>query len=276
MSNTQTRTVFFISDSTGISAQTLGHTLLAQFEHINFRQITYSFIDSVEKAQQCLPKIIEAKNRDSHRPVIFSTLLDEDIQKVFHDVDALFIEFIDPFIDELEREFDQEPTHRVGKLRGAVDQKRYNDRIEAINFSLDHDDGVTDRNLDKADVILIGVSRSGKTPTSLYLALQFGIRAANYPLIPEDFDRNALPASLASYKNKLIGLTIAPERLHQIREERRPGSKYASLENCKQELAAAEKMMKREGIKVLNSSTRSIEELAASIIGEFGLEKTSF
>lgn len=275
-SNQQPRTVFFISDSTGISAQTLGHTLLTQFENVHFRHITYSFIDSVEKATECLPRIEEAKVRDGVRPIIFSTLLDEDVRRIFRDTDSLYIEFIDPFIDRLQAEFGKEPTQHVGRSRAVTDEKKYHDRMDAINFALDHDDGITDRDLHTAEAILVGVSRSGKTPTSLYLALQFGIRAANYPLIPEDFDRNCLPKTLESFRNKLIGLTIDPVRLHQIRNERRPNSNYASLENCKKEIMAAEKLLKRERIKVLNSSTRSIEELAACIIQELDLERHSF
>lgn len=276
MPNANSRTVFFISDSTGISAQTLGHTLLTQFDNLHFRPITYSFIDSVEKARQCLPRIEEAKIRDGHRPIIFSTLLNDDVQRIFQEADALYIEFIDPFIDRLELELGKDATHRIGRSRAVTDEKRYHDRMDAINFSLDHDDGITDRGLHTAEVILVGVSRSGKTPTSLYLALQFGIRAANYPLIPEDFERNCLPKALLPHRKKIIGLTIDPIRLHHIRNERRPNSVYASIENCQKELMAAEKLLKRENVKILNSSTRSIEELAACIIQELNLERHSF
>ncbi|MFM7532121.1 MAG: kinase/pyrophosphorylase, partial [Rubrivivax sp.] len=142
----------------------------------------------------------------------------------------------------------------------------YHERIEAINFSLAHDDGQSARNLESADVILVGVSRSGKTPTSLYLAMQHGIKAANYPLIPEDFDRGRLPGSLAPHRAKCFGLTIDPERLSQIRHERRPGSRYAALENCRFEVAAAESMMRREGIGWLSSTHKSIEEIATTIL----------
>ena len=157
-------------------------------------------------------------------------------------------------------------THRVGRGEDVSKSKDYIDRIEAINFSLAHDDGQSSKNLNEADVILVGVSRSGKTPTSLYLAMQHGIKAANYPLIPEDFERGELPATLRPYKRKCFGLTITPERLHQIRQERRPDSKYASIENCSYEVAQAESMMKREGIAWLSSTHKSIEEIATTIL----------
>ena len=161
---------------------------------------------------------------------------------------------------------------RVGQVDGSVpDEERYNRRIEAINYSLAHDDGQMNKGLNEADVILVGVSRSGKTPTSLFLAMQFGIKAANYPLIPEDFDRGELPEVLHDKRDKLFGLSISPERLSQIRNERRPGSRYASLENCRQEIEAAENMMRREGIKWLNSTSRSIEEISATIMAELNL-----
>jgi regulator of PEP synthase PpsR (kinase-PPPase family) len=159
----------------------------------------------------------------------------------------------------------------MGRSHVIADQERYNRRIEAINYTLAHDDGQMNKGLNEADVILVGVSRSGKTPTSLYLAMQFGIKAANYPLIPEDFDRGELPEVLQTMRHKLFGLSIAPERLSQIRNERRPGSRYASISNCTQEIAAAENMMRREGIKWLSSTTRSIEEISATILAELKL-----
>ena len=154
-----------------------------------------------------------------------------------------------------------------------MDKPEYQQRIEAVNFSMAHDDGGSHRELSEADVILVGVSRSGKTPTSLYLALQFGVKAANYPLIPEDFERDQMPEALKVYKQKLFGLTIAPERLQEIRRERRPGSQYAELANCRYEIAKAEALMKREGIRWINSTAKSIEEIATTILRELKLER---
>jgi regulator of PEP synthase PpsR (kinase-PPPase family) len=170
------------------------------------------------------------------------------------------------FVEPLEQEFGMKSNHRVGRFSDAAKSQEYQDRIEAINFSLAHDDGQSARNLESADVILVGVSRSGKTPTSLYLAMQHGVKAANYPLIPEDFERGQMPSSLLPYKHKCFGLTIDPERLAQIRYERRPDSRYASLENCRYEVAQAERMMRREGISWLSSTHKSIEEIATTIL----------
>jgi regulator of PEP synthase PpsR (kinase-PPPase family) len=154
-----------------------------------------------------------------------------------------------------------------------MDKKEYQQRIEAINFAMAHDDGASHRELSQADVILIGVSRSGKTPTSLYLAMQFGVKAANYPLIPEDFDRAKLPEALEPIKGHLYGLTIAPERLHEIRRERRPGSKYAELDNCRLEIREAEALMRREGVRCINSTSKSIEEIATTILRELKIQR---
>ena len=170
------------------------------------------------------------------------------------------------FVNPLENELGIKSNHRIGRFSDASKSQQYHDRIEAINFSLAHDDGQSNRDLEGADVILVGVSRSGKTPTSLYLAMQYGLKAANYPLIPEDFDRRQLPPALVPYKHKIFGLTIQAERLSEIRNERRPGSKYASLQNCKMEVSEAEAMMRRSGIRWLSTTTKSIEEISTTIL----------
>jgi [pyruvate, water dikinase]-phosphate phosphotransferase / [pyruvate, water dikinase] kinase len=210
---------------------------------------------------------------DGVRPIVFTTLVNPEIGKVLRGADALHIDFFETFIGPLEAEIEAKSTHAVGRTHSAVDGGEYNHRIDAINFALAHDDGLSAKELDDADVILVGVSRSGKTPTSLYLALQFGIKAANYPLIPEDFERRSLPKVLPAYRKKLFGLTIDPVRLQQIRSERRPNSTYASPANCRYELQEAETLMRREGLRVLNSTTKSIEEIATQIMQEMGLER---
>ncbi len=179
---------------------------------------------------------------------------------------GVVLDLFNTFIEPLEAEFGIKSNHRVGRFDDVSKSQEYTDRIEAINFSLAHDDGQSSKNLAEADVILVGVSRSGKTPTSLYLAMQHGIKAANYPLIPEDFERGQVPASLAPYKAKCFGLTIDPLRLHQIRNERRPASTYSALENCRYEVREAEAMMRREGIGWLSSTHKSIEEIATTIL----------
>ena len=265
------RTVFFVSDGTGITAQMLGHSLLTQFEGVEFNQVTMPFVDSAEKAEECLARI--AGEQQYGQPIVFSTLVNNDVRAVLRRANALFIDFFESFIDPLEAGLGVKSSHTIGRSHSAMDKKEYQQRIEAINFAMAHDDGASHRELSLADVILIGVSRSGKTPTSLYLAMQFGVKAANYPLIPEDLDRMKLPEALRAEKSRLYGLTIAPERLHEIRKERRPGSKYADQDNCRFEVEEAEALMRREGIRSINSTTKSIEEIATTILRELRIHR---
>jgi regulator of PEP synthase PpsR (kinase-PPPase family) len=261
------RTVFFVSDGTGITAETFGNSILAQFP-ARHRHVRRPFIDTVEKARHVVGEINENAEREGKRPVVFITLVSDEVRALVtgDNCKGLVLDMFRTFVEPLELEFGVKSNHRVGRFSDASESQEYHDRIEAINFSLAHDDGQSSRNLDVADVILLGVSRSGKTPTSLYLAMQHGIKAANYPLIPEDFDRGRMPTPLAPYKRKCFGLTIDPERLAQIRNERRPGSKYAALQNCRYEVSEAESMMRREGISWLSSTHKSIEEIATTIL----------
>jgi regulator of PEP synthase PpsR (kinase-PPPase family) len=270
---TQRRTVFFLSDGTGITAQMLGHSLLTQFEGVEFDLVTLPFVDSAEKAQEVLARIQAEADACKGQPVVFSTLVNPDVRAVVRKGNALFLDFFETFIDPLEAGLGVKSSHTIGRSHSTMDKKEYQQRMEAINFSMAHDDGSSHRELSQADVILIGVSRSGKTPTSLYLAMQFGVKAANYPLIPEDFDRRRLPEALHGNKARLYGLTIAPERLHEIRRERRPDSRYADLENCRFETAEAEALMRREGIRCINSTSKSIEEIATTILRELRIQR---
>lgn len=261
------RTVFYVSDSTGITAETFGNSILAQFPG-QPRHVRRPFIDDVDKARAVVAEANAIAQREGKRPIIFITIIDDEVRSVFTDDHCLglVLDMFRTFVEPLEEEFGVKSNHRVGRFNNVSESQEYNDRIEAINFSLAHDDGQSSRNLDIADVILVGVSRSGKTPTSLFLAMQHGVRAANYPLIPEDFERRRLPSLLVPHKKKCFGLTIDPARLAQIRNERRPASKYASLENCRYEVNEAEAMMRREGIAWLSSTHKSIEEIAATIL----------
>ena len=261
------RTVFFVSDGTGITAETFGNSILAQFS-TRARHVRRPFVDSVEKAAQVVEEINEVARHEGRRPIVFITLVRDEVLDIVAGpgCNGLVLDMFKSFVEPLEVEFGLKSNHRIGRFSDASQSQEYNDRIEAINFSLAHDDGQSARNLQTADVILVGVSRSGKTPTSLYLAMQHGIKAANYPLIPEDFDRACLPATLAPYKAKCFGLTIDPERLSQIRHERRPGSRYASLDNCRFEVREAEELMRRSGISWLSSTHKSIEEIATTIL----------
>ena len=261
------RTVFFVSDGTGITAETFGNSILAQFPS-KPRHVRRPFIDTPEKARVVVSEINEVTVREGKRAIVFITLVNDDVRNIVTapDCHGRVLDMFRTFVEPLEEEFGVKSNHRVGRFTDTSHSQEYHDRIEAINFSLAHDDGQSARNLDVADVILVGVSRSGKTPTSLYLAMQHGIKAANYPLIPEDFERGQLPATLAPYKRKCFGLTIAPDRLAQIRNERRPGSRYAAPENCRYEVNEAESMMRREGIAWLSSTHKSIEEIATTIL----------
>ena len=277
MSSTQAqRTVFFVSDGTGITAETFGNAILAQFE-MPLHHVRLPFVDTVEKAHEAVRQINHAAQTDPQRPVIFTTLANDDVLNVIvKTAQGKLMDMFETFVHPLEQELGIRSNHRIGRFSDVSKSKAYHDRIEAINFSLLHDDGQTNTDLDQSDVILVGVSRSGKTPTSLYLAMQYGLKVSNYPLIPEDFDRFQLPTALVPHKSKLFGLTIQPDRLSEIRHERRPNSRYAALENCRNEVAAAESMMRRSGIRWLSTTTKSIEEIATTILQEIRPERLSY
>ena len=267
------RDVFFVSDGTGITAETLGHAVLVQFESLNLHPHRISFLDNPDKALDALARINESYHRHGRRPIVFSTLVNPAINAILHSANALILDLFASFVAPLERELGAKSTHAVGRSHNIADSETYKNRIEAINYALAHDDGQSAAELQKADVILIGVSRSGKTPTSLYLAMQYGVKAANYPLIPEDFERGTLPSALVPYRKKLFGLSIAPERLAEVRFERRPKSRYASLENCRYEVEQAERLMRLGSIRWLSTTTKSIEEIAVTVLQDFLSER---
>jgi regulator of PEP synthase PpsR (kinase-PPPase family) len=267
------RTVFFISDGTGITAETFGKAILAQFE-MKTRYIRLTFVDSADKAHQAVRQINHTAEVENIKPIVFTTLVNMEVLQVIREgCKGMLLDMFGTFVNPLEEELGIKSHHRVGRFSDVSKSKDYHDRIEAINFSLAHDDGQSNRDLESAEVILVGVSRSGKTPTSLYLAMQHGLKAANYPLIPEDFERKQLPPALVPHRKKIFGLTIHPDRLSEIRTERRPNSKYASIENCRQEVADAESMMRRSGIRWLSTTTKSIEEIATTILQEIKPER---
>jgi regulator of PEP synthase PpsR (kinase-PPPase family) len=267
------RTVFFISDGTGITAETFGNAILAQFE-MKPRHVRLPFIDSVDKAHQAVRQVNHTAEVEGKRPIVFTTLVNMEVLKVIQDgCKGMLLDMFGTFVNPLEVELGIKSNHRIGRFSDVSKSKEYHDRIEAINFSLAHDDGQLNRDLELSDVILVGVSRSGKTPTSIYLAMQHGLKAANYPLIPEDFERRQLPPALVPHKKKIFGLTINPDRLSEIRNERRPNSRYASLENCRAEVSEAEAMMRRAGIRWLSTTHKSIEEIATTILQEIRPER---
>lgn len=268
------RYVFFLSDGTGITAETLGGTLLTQFENIDFKKTTLPFINSPDKARNTVDYINHLASQGS-RPIVFSTTVSDEIRGILRGCQGLFLDLFDTYLLPIEAELGLKSTHASGRAHGLADARRYNARIDAMNYAMEHDDGQSTRDLSKADVILIAPSRCGKTPTTLYLALQYGIFATNFPLTEEDLQDQKLPGSLAGLGSKCFGLTSEPERLHQVRTERRPGSKYASLPQCAYELRQAESLYRRQNIPFINSANMSIEEIAAVVLQEKNLRRQS-
>lgn len=269
------RHVFYVSDGTGITAETIGHSLLTQFNGIEFASRRIAFIDTVEKADATVAEIRAAGEASGLRPVVVNTVVDPDLNALLAESGALMLDVFAPFISPLEQELGQKRQPRVGHAHGLVDFAAYEQRINATNYALTHDDGM-DVHYDDADVILVGVSRSGKTPTCLYLALHYGVKAANYPLTIEDLEGRELPRRLRKHRSKLFGLTIDPVRLQQIRQERRPNSRYATLETCRSEVVAAEAMFRQENIPVLSTTHTSIEEISGKVLAQLGIHRHMF
>ncbi len=269
------RTVLFISDGTAITAETFGQSLLTQFNGQEFRKVRLPFVDTPDKATEAVDLINRAAQADGNRPLIFTTIVDRDVRESLGLANAELFDMFGTFLPRLEEILGTSSSHTVGRAHGINDSHRYEDRMEATNYALTHDDGISKR-LDSADVVLIGVSRSGKTPTCLYMALHFGLKAANYPLTEEDLEKPRLPDFLRMHRHKLFGLTIDAERLAAIRETRRPGSRYASLKQCRYEVEAAESLLRSERLPMLNTTRASVEELASRILLELNLERDHF
>lgn len=267
------RSVFFVSDGTAITAETLGHSLLAQFPMVEFEIHINPYVDSEERAHEVVKQINQCSRRDGVPPLVFDTLVDPAVRDVISSAEAINLDVFEGLISKIETELDVVASPRVGNAHSSVDSENYKSRIDAVHYALDNDDGARTRHYDLADVILIGVSRSGKTPTSIYLALQFGIRVANYPITEEDLDDNRLPKVLKEHKKKLFGLMIEPDRLVAIRKERKAGSRYASFAQCQAELRAIQGIYTSEGIPFLNVSEMSIEEISTRILQSTGLKR---
>ena len=269
------RPVFYVSDGTGITAETIGHSLLTQFAGNAFATHRISFVDSSERAREAAERIRSAGEAAGVRAIVVNSCIDPGLTALIGESGALMLDVFAPFIEPLEQELGQQRQGRVGQAHGMVDFDSYHRRIDAINFALTHDDGMS-VNYDDADLILVAVSRAGKTPTCVYLALHHGVSAANYPLTEEDLEHDRLPPRLRAHRRKLFALTIDPIRLHQIRQERRPNSRYAELETCKREVAAAEAMFRAERIPVLSTTHTSIEEISSKVLSTLGLQRGMF
>lgn len=268
-----TRSIFFISDHTGITAETLGHTLLTQFDGVTFQEVSCTFVASESRAREVADLLRESAKETGKRPIVFSTLVDAALRGIIAQSGALVIDLFEWGIPALENELGMKAGHALGRSHGMGDVHRYHWRIEAVNFALAADDGGALERYSRADVILLGVSRSGKTPTCVYLAMHFGVLAANYPLMEEDLQSQNLPPEVMEHKKKLFGLTIEPARLAQIREQRLSGSRYASREQCEREMLLAKSLYQSLGIPFLDSTNRSIEELSATILAQAHLPR---
>lgn len=267
------RFAYFVSDGTGLTAEALGLSLLSQFDHVAFEKVALPFVDSVDKAREAVKQIERAARESDGRPLVFDTIVNQEVRAELAKADAFFVDIFGTFLKPLEQELTTHSSYTVGKSHSISDRTAYKTRIDAVHFALDNDDGARIRLYDQADILLVGVSRSGKTPTSLYLALQYGLRAANYPLTEDDLDGEKLPKAIRPFKAKTFGLLVDPDRLAAIRNERMPGSRYASIQQCQIEVRAAEVIYKKEGVPYLDVTELSIEEISSRILQLTGLRK---
>ncbi|HKX66147.1 MAG TPA: pyruvate, water dikinase regulatory protein [Intrasporangium sp.] len=257
--------VFFLAGGTGISAETLGNLMLNQFPTVRFLRRKIPFITTVEVARQVVAEV-DAAMTDSVTPLVFSTVADEEVRTELQQTRCAFIDLFGSHLDAIERVLHVNASHNRAGLHGLGDPRRYEQRMKAVEFAMEHDDGQSLRNLAQAELILIAPSRCGKTPTSMYLALQHGIKVANYPLVEEDFRSSDLPRPIRAYAERCFGLVSTAARLSQVRGERRPGSTYASLAQCSYELRRAEALYHHHRIPSINSASMSVEEMAAVIM----------
>ncbi len=268
-----TRPVFVVSDRTGITAEMMSHSLLTQFPNVTFDVATLPFVDTDDKVSDVIRQINAAGRESGVRPLVFTTFVDDAHRGRLHECEGILFDLFGTFLDPLEQELDERSSHSIGVSHGIVDPVRYTNRIGAVNFAMHCDDGLNTRDYGKAHVILVGVSRAGKSPVSLYLAMQFGVYCANYPLTDGDLERSELPKPLKDYRERLFGLTIRPERLQQIRQERRNRSNYASMQQCRYEVAQGESIFMRNHLPTADTTSLSIEEIATRIMQQMRLKR---
>jgi len=268
VTDTAVTPVFFLSDSTGISAETMGNALLIQFPQLHFERRLIPFITTAEEARRVVAILDEAADGPV-TPIAFTTAATDEIREVLLTSRCPMIDFFELHISRVEAVLGVPAARVTAQLHGVGDVQRYNARMAAIEYSIEHDDGQSLRALDRADVILIAPSRCGKTPTTMYLALQHGLFVANYPLVEEDLESSDLPRPIRALKDRCIGMLATPGRLCEVRQQRRPKSRYASLEQCTYELRRAEAMYAANRVPVINSTTRSVEEMSTLIVQTF-------
>ena len=272
----QRRDVFYVSDGTAITCETLGHVVLGQFA-VQPNEKTFPFVESDEKLSELLKQIQRSYQLHGVKPLVFFSMVIPEMRTRLLQAPAHFYDVLESIVQRVSLDIEMEPAPKLQRSRSVgKDSDTYFDRIAAIEYTLAHDDGVSLKDLDRADIILLGVSRSGKTPTSLYMAMQFGLRVVNYPFIAEDMHAMRLLPEFEFHRHKLFGLTINAERLTEIRENRLAGSEYASNRQCLQELATVEALFRREAIPYINTSSLSVEEISTRILERTGLKRRLF
>jgi len=258
--------VYLISDSTGITVESLGTGLLAQFKELHFDITILRYTDSEEKVSRACRLINERAEQSGTKPIVFSTFVNGRYRAIMESANAHVIDFMGHFLTPLEEILQVQASPSLGRTHGQRHEKEYEGRMDAVNYALLNDDGITTTHYDEADVILLGVSRTGKTPTCVYLAMQYGLHAANYPLVEEDLDLLKLPDQIERHRKKLFGLIIDAERLHFIRQARRPDSVYSSLKQCQHELREVRNLYREFDIPVIDVTRLSVEEIATQIL----------
>ncbi|HHF3186139.1 TPA: pyruvate, water dikinase regulatory protein [Vibrio alginolyticus] len=274
--NNQSRDVFYVSDGTAITCETLGHVVLGQFPFIP-NEKTFPFVESQDKATDVVKEIETSYQRNGVKPLVFFSIVVPEVREMLLEAPAYSYDVLESIVQKVQDDIQMAPKPKLQRSRSVEkDSDTYFDRIAAIEYTLAHDDGITLKGLEQADIILLGVSRSGKTPTSLYMAMQFGLRVVNYPFIAEDVKMMRLLPEFEIHRHKLFGLTIDPERLTEIRENRLSGSDYASTEQCKLELDTVEALFRREAIPYINTSSLSVEEITTRILEKAGMKRRLF
>lgn len=267
------RYVFTVSDRTGITAESLGVSLLCHFPSLHFKTVALPFVDTPEKARDAVLRINEAVEKNGDRPLIFATLADDEIRKIIASSNGVLFDLFDVFLAPLEKELGIESEHSIGSSHGVLNPNKYTARISALNYTMRTDDGMNVTHYDNAELIVVGVSRTAKTPTSLYLALHYGVSTANFPLLEEDLERSRLPDKIIRHRKKLFGLSIDPALLQQIRQARYNKGRYAQLRQCQYEVTQAEALYRRERIPFVDTTAKSVEEIATTILHKINLNR---
>ncbi|MET0294126.1 MAG: pyruvate, water dikinase regulatory protein [Phenylobacterium sp.] len=256
--------VHLVSDSTGETLNALARAVCARFENVLPIEHIYALVRSKRQLERALSDIEDAPG------VVIHTIVDHDLRSDLEEgcrkLDMPCIPALDPLVSALSRYVGAPLTSRVG-AQHAMDHDYFN-RMDALNYAIGHDDGQGGQDLDLADVILVGVSRTSKTPTCIYLAHR-GVRAANVPLVPG----RPIPPKLLEMKNTLVvGLTVSPDRLIGIRRNRllslkeNRSSTYIDVDAVKDEIVQARRLYERQGWPVIDVTRRSVEETAAAVL----------